>query len=688
VIEIEAPPPPPPNPPEPSWLNFIDAALRLTWPVLLVQFIALALLVLPEQGQEILRAATTGWNGVKFLAFSLFFSFVLWMLTRTIIGKNTRNPNHPILSGLLWVSDKLALSSLSHTLRRKITEINTENSYNLVNRNLRTSKRFTFSAIVSLFSLIFIGVYTTFNYHWSLVYLPLVGIGVAWILTRFKLSWSARYLTWIAVISTILLIGTILFTVYISLLVGPDGTLFLGLLPLTIVLLFITHLLYNARRPLIGGVSLVILLLIFSLFIPDYHLIRVSDGQGIPEIKPAADAARDWQKQNPGRVMIVVAAAGGGIRAAYWTASILGKIEDLYPAFGGQLFAISAVSGGALGAAAFDALLDSSRPKCKEVASYHDCLRKFLSYDFLSPVLASQLTGNLLRQFTPYKRWPLNDRATVLELGWESAWQSTFDRPIGTRFADQFGALWAGAYRPALLLNGTSAITGRRLVTSNLSLTNTEQEEIGNPTTLPVRLSTAVDNSTRFPLIEPAGGIPFPDTPAGPGNPGVKDYVVDGGYYDNYGAATLSDLLRQVPPDQRVIAIQITSDPLVTDRLNGRPSAFAKDKKACRYMHQPESTDARPLGDLDAVYSATMAARSRTGLSYATILRDRSNRLFEDPTDASRQVRWIHFGMPPIVLPLGWTLSPNNRRCIDDVLEDDPLKTEIARLVEELKNGS
>ena len=55
--------------------------------------------------------------------------------------------------------------------------------------------------------------------------------------------------------------------------------------------------------------------------------------------------------------LYIVATEGGGIRAAYWTAAVLGEIQDKNPNFAAHLFAISGVSGGSLGAAVFEALL-------------------------------------------------------------------------------------------------------------------------------------------------------------------------------------------------------------------------------------------------------------------------------------------------------------------------------------------
>jgi len=46
--------------------------------------------------------------------------------------------------------------------------------------------------------------------------------------------------------------------------------------------------------------------------------------------------------------VVLVASSGGGISAAYWTATVLGDLADASPRFAGRVFALSGVSGGAL----------------------------------------------------------------------------------------------------------------------------------------------------------------------------------------------------------------------------------------------------------------------------------------------------------------------------------------------------
>ena len=184
-------------------------------------------------------------------------------------------------------------------------------------------------------------------------------------------------------------------------------------------------------------------------------------------------------------------------------------------AFANRLFAISAVSGGALGAAVvYAALADSQRevrrgiepikPPCTEDSvhdadwyasagerverrepnkSWRDCLQVLVAGDFLSPVFVSLLSNDL---FNINLR---GSRSDVLE----QAWETRYARLTGVSNPERVGSdlifvrerpgtlaqsLTSIRHRvresnpsgwlPVLLLNGTSVATGRRIVTSDV----------------------------------------------------------------------------------------------------------------------------------------------------------------------------------------------------------------------------
>jgi len=237
---------------------------------------------------------------------------------------------------------------------------------------------------------------------------------------------------------------------------------------------------------------------ILAQLVGDGHEIRVEklSEEQRAELKPIAfgDALKEWKsasgwdakgcEQLPAGASsllacprpIIVAGEGGGSRAAYLLASVLGALEDdsldkqknpMGRPFHQQLFAISSVSGSSVGAAFFVSALKvqpkrtaeqlnktlyrqrnwfpnvatAARPvemgtngaKSTSVTSnsltdfvtYKDSLQAALSNDFLSPTLVGYLARDVsLASMVPY----VMDRAGVLETAWEDA----FDDVYGT----------------------------------------------------------------------------------------------------------------------------------------------------------------------------------------------------------------------------------------------------------------
>jgi patatin-like phospholipase len=272
-----------------------------------------------------------------------------------------------------------------------------------------------------------------------------------------------------------------------------------------------------------------------------------------------SDALKDWHdriaKKYPGAIhpLYIVAAEGGGIRAAYWTAAVLGTIQDEQPAFADHVFAISGVSGGSLGAAVFASLLPDGRDR-KDFARRAESM---LGRDFLSPAMAAMLCPDFLQRFWPWGYTGL-DRGRWIERSWENAWRDTMQK-AGTknpdRFAQSFLDLWRAdtGYVPNLCLNGTSVERGKRVIATNLLINWQEfldaddaierlmpikdrgkNDKRARPG-IDLRISAAAHLSARFTYVSPAGKFPPDGT-----------HVVDGGYFENSGATTALDILREI----------------------------------------------------------------------------------------------------------------------------------------------
>ncbi len=284
-----------------------------------------------------------------------------------------------------------------------------------------------------------------------------------------------------------------------------------------------------------------------TLFIGDGHDIRIlkisSDQQKLLKPIEFAEAVKDWKLASGWNAKgcdaitanspeakscprpIIVAGEGGGSRAAFLLASVLGALEDdsrdvanhphVRP-FHNQLFAISSVSGSSVGASLFVSAL-KARPNYENVeqvkqslyrqrlwfpnlatanlqradassvevdqitknflgdfVSYKDSLQAVLSNDFISPTMIAYLARDVLM----LSRFPfVYDRAGILETSWENAFNDVFGTSRIT--SPMSGPLQAmspsnDAWMPLLFLNATSIETGRRIVVSPVKMAGTD----------------------------------------------------------------------------------------------------------------------------------------------------------------------------------------------------------------------
>lgn len=261
--------------------------------------------------------------------------------------------------------------------------------------------------------------------------------------------------------------------------------------------------------------------------------------------------------------VFLVAAEGGGIRAAYWTAAVLGRLADTHAGFADHLFAISGVSGGSVGAATFVSLLRDrehtngcaahAQRKGHDTAAFGPlelCAQEILRQDHLAPVLAKMLAPDLAQWFVPFPVAAF-DRARALEDSFSDAYRRVV---AGSQAATTFDAPFSSAWPkcatpectpapvftlPALLLNGTRVKDGQRMLHAPVIWTERELPEVADLATLlgeDVALSTAAHDSARFAYVSPAGRLLSKDG-------ADQGHVVDGGYFENSGAATLMDVL-------------------------------------------------------------------------------------------------------------------------------------------------
>lgn len=362
---------------------------------------------------------------------------------------------------------------------------------------------------------------------------------------------------------------------------------------------------------------------------------------------------------------IIVAAAGGASRAGFFTAGVVGQLLDDQLRLAGKghgltpqqmtnrIFALSTVSGSSVGAVMTVAALaasDGGKQPCRDVndpfwhgekiADWRSCLEALMSGDFLTPVFTGFVfhdTFNVISKlvhsvFSPFEG---RDRAAILE----ESFELRFKDLIGARDAGQSGLRCRGdlncpfmtliptkeRWLPLLLLNGTSVGSGQRVITTALNWYYEKSDS--KPCTInlgdlvcqifqrswifhglllgdkplqfdDVRLSTAAHNSARFPLISPPGEVHDSDGT-------LVDRIVDGGYFENFGAQTAAELaqaLITIDPNLQPFILVLSNDPTVAPKQPGKSQV-----KAAR------ATDASWLTDVSGPIKAFANTRDAHG---------------------------------------------------------------------------
>jgi len=487
---------------------------------------------------------------------------------------------------------------------------------------------------------------------------------------------------------------------------GPERTVVFGWVPLgaAAILLaalaawipFGSALVYLSalwrRVPLFGFMLLAALL--FSPF-NDNHAVRMLDAASGPSaVSPAATQdcpasreetaaradgrlrypvcayAREWLEARRDEILkskepypvYLVAAAGGGIRAAYWTAGLLAFRQDTDPGFAHHAFALSGVSGGSLGSVVFAGLLHERQQAGGNLAGcggtfveqkLTSCATAILAGDFLAPTLGALLYPDLVQRFLPVAL-PNMDRAQALERGWEARWNKVMhDAWLGSSY-ESMADPDPRSDLPLLFLNTTSVEDGKRALVAPLRVAPLEFPDTIDVRAIvpkPMRFSTAAHLSARFTYVSPAATVRDASNR-------VWGHLVDGGYFENSGAATLLDVAATLDKAARDLDLAARIVPVVL--------LIANDPFGAKPSENPTSVARDPISfaaELRAPPLALLQTREGRGTQAQAVLK--------------RSVEWRGTELPPgrfefyqpvdtgVPLPLGWMLSPSARDALD-----------------------
>jgi hypothetical protein len=337
-------------------------------------------------------------------------------------------------------------------------------------------------------------------------------------------------------------------------------------------------------------------------------------------------------------------AEGGGIRAAYWTAAVLGELTDENRAFPDHLFAISGVSGGSWGATVYAGVHAWRKSKGwlgydklsnrygHTVAAVHEVLR----HDLLSPVMAGLLIRDPVQWLGP-PLVHLPDRGRAFEAGWEDAWR----RALGNdALAGSFFDLTRTG--PHLFLTATWAEHGGPIVLSDLTFPSGTTRDFFATFGRDMKASTAAHLSSRFPLFNPPASI----------EQGVSMHLVDGGYYENSGAETLMQVI-DVAVSAAVKAKRAIRPVVIA--LHNEVEPFQKDPHAYTWATEISA----PLG------AVVNAANRYTRRAEAVLGQWRLS--------GGTEVEVLRFDLRPTrkAVPLGWSLSEAAMKEMDDQIVHD-----------------
>lgn len=542
---------------------------------------------------------------------------------------------------------------------------------------------------------------------------------------------------------------------------GVAATLQLALLLVVMTLGTVTVLAQNRKPPEVFWISVLgrkltsapVFTLLVALIVAasvqagaaDVHAVRGTGAQAgapIPDRPDLATAFGMWEAATRDcgtvtpvegrlfriRVMPLLAAEGGGIRAAYWTSAGVDLLTGTYRLEGDALVdgersacRVALFSGGASGGAvgltisrfadrtpAHDQVIAMARSSALGQASLGLVLRDFL-YPTAGIPLAAERPG-----------W--RDRAALIEDAWVREW-----RLDGAAPDDETGALSndflpdrageATARPPGfLVLNSTSVSTGCRVLVSQIDLpslagtgsgpipcdrafeelvagdgtgttTGPQAELVANSLDFfgyfggagdrgcagNIQAVTAAMLAARFPYVTPSGVVGCPG--------GGVEQLVDGGYVENSGIGTIVDLAPiWLDPVRSHNEASLASGADVVDLIVPMVVYFDNDTAGDLAVTAPGTTLEAAVPPVGFLRALTAMGTVPTLLQRAASVVDASSLWSAALPDAGlaaealkavrpRGVIVVNQSIAPAVTaPLGWTMSEQSIQSMNQAL--------------------
>jgi hypothetical protein len=297
------------------------------------------------------------------------------------------------------------------------------------------------------------------------------------------------------------------------------------------------------------------------------HALRTVPGS-LPARPPLAAHWRAWQAACSAETRpIVVAISGGAARAALWGAAVMAEIDQVAAGQHAAIYAVSTVSGGSLGAAAYlsaRAVAAGCALPAGRTGQFADYAKSLGAADAIGPLLAGAMFSDVPRSLFGWLAGGLGapmrggDRAAAVERAFERN---------AARAARQAGLAVVPLDAPYLSLSraglplwigvGTERDTGGPVLIVPVHGGGGTAWPFDGAVDLLAQLgadipiSTAINATARFPFLEPSGAAPSDHVL----HEGLM--VMDGGYYDQSGLETaleLAEWLRRQGADPILVA--------------------------------------------------------------------------------------------------------------------------------------
>lgn len=448
----------------------------------------------------------------------------------------------------------------------------------------------------------------------------------------------------------------------------------------------------------------------------DRSVMSTKDDPALP-IEPVQASFEKWFAKRPDRPVsnaaqkkypvFIIAAQGGGIFAATAASLFLARLQDSQPCFADHVFAISGVSGGAIGATIFQTLArltgsNGAEPaKCVPGASAPDPqtdgpltkeIMKIMGDDYFSPVV-----GAIIPDFVGewWGRAETLERSLLKSVGPET--------PAGKSLKDWYVNHWGQGANPALVLNTTSAETGYRVAFAPFDLNDSSDRSLYSFADKEFIAETATEASTGGPASGPcppassagqsakntstsqtvvstsasenellmfgavaSARFPFILPPYSKNSSCGRLNFVDGGYADNSGAETALDIYRALKSLPQP-GSNDESGPRTNNQAGGGPNSLYDIKLILITGDDPlpdfQQINGTNFGDTLAPISAILQVRK--GLGDQAVARVCDYFRQKEPMDVycntssgtSWRLKLVRLEEQAYALPLGWKIS-------------------------------